>query len=975
MFKKLSCLIISILFVFCFINFTGCKPDIDTGTTIVTNEDGSKTTTVTSEKGGSVITTEYKDGSTKKQTNNPDGTVVIETNNADGSKVTVTMDATGNSVTVTTDKDGKTTTVKVEKKADGTTHTITEKSDGTKTEVILDADGNVVKGESDENNGQPEDTTPDNTTSEDNTTGADTETNPKVTYEDGVAVIEIKNEDGTSVKITLDSAGNSETETKDAEGNVTTVKSEKQTDGSTITTTENPDGTKNVVKTASDGSLIEEPKKGERALPVIRITTTDPKDPDNPLAFVTEPIANSVKIHSTTGENSWGFHYLSMPSPWYEECKVTVEDEYQLPLITEAKAQVKARGNYTTTYDKKGLRIKFNKKKSVLGMHDGKEFKNWVLVACWKDYSLMRDYTAYKLAHMMNSKYYATDCKFVEVYINDNYWGVYLLVEQQESKRVDITDAQEDDGIVETGYLLEYDSYAGVVNGYSIDDQPLGEDGFSIGSYGDFKDLNLEQVTYANPWYTIKSDYDAQKKEFITNYMAKLWEICREAVENHNYLEFKGDNKTLIASSATTAEKCISKVLDIDSLVDTFIMQEIACDLDLHWSSFYMDLDLNPANPKRLTFEAPWDFDSAFGNHKERQIGPEGISHLVSVTSNSPCDGNPWTIIFSKEEWFQNKVRAKWAEMKTSDIKGKLIKEINAIADDSVYANAFLRNYYKWGHAHIDELPSSVQNCKTQKQASAVIVDFLNKRFGMLDNDFANFQSSNKAVTNIDSTVFEDNYNGTYTETLYVEAKEDGLHIKKVHGENWAHTNICVKNENTGKKMAEMNDLDSSTNEVVYPFVEAGSIYSVWLIQMDTGWSGWHSTESKKCRVKAKGGLGELWIEYDSSSFDKNKKELTLKNLTLSKGLDDWSDYLSYYDSTIFDGVVWGEERDGITRKNNRIEKKSNDVYFIDDSYTEGEETKYLWDGKFSGSIALNFMYKYEERMYKLPTFEGYLFQ
>ena len=182
--------------------------------------------------------------------------------------------------------------------------------------------------------------------------------------------------------------------------------------------------------------------------------------------------------------------------------------------------------------------------------------------------------------------------------------------------------------------------------------------------------------------------------------MDNLWKICREAVMNGKYYEFNSGNTALVESSAASAEECVSKVIDIDSLVATVIQQEIVCDLDLQWSSFYMDVDLNPANPKKLTFEAPWDFDSSYGNHQERQIRDTGkpgwdITHLVSVTGSAPCRGNPWTIIFAGQDWFQDKVRAKWAEMNKANVKGQLITMINDISNSSVYEDAFKKNYEK----------------------------------------------------------------------------------------------------------------------------------------------------------------------------------------------------------------------------------------------------------------------------------------
>jgi hypothetical protein len=41
--------------------------------------------------------------------------------------------------------------------------------------------------------------------------------------------------------------------------------------------------------------------------------------------------------------------------------------------------QVKVRGNWTTDYPKKSLRIKFDDKQKMFGLNSDGEFKNWVL--------------------------------------------------------------------------------------------------------------------------------------------------------------------------------------------------------------------------------------------------------------------------------------------------------------------------------------------------------------------------------------------------------------------------------------------------------------------------------------------------------------------------------------------------------------------------------------------------------------------
>ncbi|MBO4727317.1 MAG: CotH kinase family protein, partial [Spirochaetaceae bacterium] len=160
--------------------------------------------------------------------------------------------------------------------------------------------------------------------------------------------------------------------------------------------------------------------------------------------FVSAPVASHVKEQA----KEWNAPYVIAPDPWYEKCKITVYDASGKKTdVNETAGQVKVRGNYTTTYDKKSLRIKFDKKQDMLGLNvneKGKanKYKNWVLLSSYKDASLLRDGVAFKMYKTMFPEYYSSNGELVEVFVNGIYWGVYLLAEQPETKdgRINITE-------------------------------------------------------------------------------------------------------------------------------------------------------------------------------------------------------------------------------------------------------------------------------------------------------------------------------------------------------------------------------------------------------------------------------------------------------------------------------------------------------------------------------------------------------
>jgi hypothetical protein len=104
----------------------------------------------------------------------------------------------------------------------------------------------------------------------------------------------------------------------------------------------------------------------------------------------------------------------------YTSCKVSVSGCDEKYALTDIDAGVKVRGNYTANYDKKPLRIKFNKKQGMLGLNNNLKAKSWVPLADVKDSSLLRNASAFYLGKRIlgSDGYYVSDFTPVKVNIN-----------------------------------------------------------------------------------------------------------------------------------------------------------------------------------------------------------------------------------------------------------------------------------------------------------------------------------------------------------------------------------------------------------------------------------------------------------------------------------------------------------------------------------------------------------------------------
>ena len=481
-------------------------------------------------------------------------------------------------------------------------------------------------------------------------------------------------------------------------------------------------------------------------VPVIYINTKDTSE--NVMDFVTKPVAE----HVSESIASWTPGYKLPPAPYYEDCSITVTDADGNVLIDSADSQVKVRGNWTTSYDKKPLRIKFDQKQSILGLNDSAEMKNWVLLAEYKDASMLRNKTAFEISRELlgNDGLYASDAAFTEVYINDNYWGLYLLAELQQvnSDRVNITKPEPDQQSPDIGYFLEFDGYydnEDDLHSFFVDyndNAPLTPFDGNNGSGKTMTCLNSDKNPYkSDVGFSIKSDINSpEQRDFISSFVNNTYDIMYNAAYLDEAYVLSDDGKEIVKAPDISPEDAVRKVVDVDSLADVYIINEIACDADIYWSSFFMSADFGENGSRKLTFQAPWDFDSALGN-KDRCPNADSFyaANIVPDVNSNYLSINPWLAVLMYEDWFQDIIREKWSY---SYDNGVYSRALDMIADDKVsLAQAFEKNYAKWNNiinnsSFSGELSKESQKCKTHAQAADQLYSWLEKRISFMNENW-----------------------------------------------------------------------------------------------------------------------------------------------------------------------------------------------------------------------------------------------
>ena len=91
--------------------------------------------------------------------------------------------------------------------------------------------------------------------------------------------------------------------------------------------------------------------------------------------------------------------------------------------------------------------------------------EDWILYAPYSDKSLIRNVLTFTLAAQLGNGY-VPRCRFVELFLNNNYEGVYVLMEKikRGNDRVDIAKLKEEDITGEEltgGYIVKIDKSTG----------------------------------------------------------------------------------------------------------------------------------------------------------------------------------------------------------------------------------------------------------------------------------------------------------------------------------------------------------------------------------------------------------------------------------------------------------------------------------------------------------------------------------
>ncbi|MFB6318236.1 CotH kinase family protein [Saccharicrinis sp. FJH54] len=291
---------------------------------------------------------------------------------------------------------------------------------------------------------------------------------------------------------------------------------------------------------------------------------------------------------------------------------------------------IEYRGSSSMLYDKKNYSIETrdehgnNLNVSLLGLP---EENDWVLHGPYADKSLIRNALAYYLGNLTDR--WNPHTKFIELVINENYMGVYLLTEKIKisNNRLNLHSLNNYDVLpqdISGGFLLKIDRGDYFWNSPFVSN-PADTNKIKINFVEpDKKSINKNQINYI--------------KKYVTDFESSLYKSVNGS----------GDYK---------------KYIDVLSFVDFFIVNELCKNVDAYRLSSYMYKDKN----KKLVMGPLWDFNFSLGN-ANFNTGESAEGWIYNSVSKKEINQVPfWWDKFRQDPYFNKLLKRRWSELRKSE--------------------------------------------------------------------------------------------------------------------------------------------------------------------------------------------------------------------------------------------------------------------------------------------------------------------
>ena len=332
--------------------------------------------------------------------------------------------------------------------------------------------------------------------------------------------------------------------------------------------------------------------------------------------------------------------------------------------ILNESAKLKIRGLSSSQYDKKSYSIQFINSNSgkekfindLLGMDRNSKF---ILNSLYEDSSKIRDKLSWDTwKHISQNKDNTIKMEYVELFINDQYYGIYGLSEMPNEYKLK---AQQDSSII---YKIKNDKILPELKDLSLDD---------LKKYGE-RSVNI-----------------IYPKSFSNDTLQPLKEL----------------SKLIYHTTNEQFEASIIDYISIDNCVDYFILLEFAYHIDGLGNNNIFTYD----KKSKKFIRTPWDLDLTWGAYpvwvKDGDVMKELLPDEQIELSKQMLykNGNmaKTTVYLEQRLWqnnvgnFRQKVAKRWKELRSGFLETEsFVNYANSLYDEVTESGAREREHERW---------------------------------------------------------------------------------------------------------------------------------------------------------------------------------------------------------------------------------------------------------------------------------------
>jgi hypothetical protein len=282
---------------------------------------------------------------------------------------------------------------------------------------------------------------------------------------------------------------------------------------------------------------------------------------------------------------------------------------------------------------------------------------DWVLYAPWQDKTMIRNVLTYQLSNEMGR--YASRSRHVELYLNNEYRGIYVLMEKikRDGNRVDISKLDPDEitgDDVTGGYILKFDWF---------------NTGDNIGGFESEFDDMIYNYHYPKP-----SDIVPEQEAYIQDYI-------------------NGFETIMMGTDYTNDSTGYPSMMNVESFVDFILLQELAKNVDAYRLSTYIYKDKESVD-NRLIAGPVWDINHGFGNCDYGETW-EVDNWLLEFNPEGGDQMAFWWELLWEDLAFQHKAAVRYTELRQTIFSEEHIYSIiDSVAD--YLGPAVDRNFARW---------------------------------------------------------------------------------------------------------------------------------------------------------------------------------------------------------------------------------------------------------------------------------------